>query len=314
MAGLNPPPRSLDIIPHEVTQDSPFDGSNINPLPVLPDSSFDDWVADDTAAAVAMLGCDDNCLKACIVAASVYVWGVWEIFLAQLDTVYRLLHPMHPNHLAVIQQTGARKTHILQMLGGIERGIVLIFIPLLTLSANVMSKFTCTDQRFGAVTIQYLDKLYDANKQVYKDLLQHCQGLLCSTITTVFIFLSLQFVINHPDACDVFIGCSHRATLCVVAIDEAHFHIQDGTLFRSMIRALQALFFAEIFGNQPHLMRLRLIVLTATMPTSYLLPLSHLLTINLFFGDLLVCGTQNRFRQCKIDIGVLFVPTRGCMF
>ena len=68
------------------------------------------------------------------------------MYSAQLDAVYRLLHPVHPNHLAVIQQTGAGKTHILRMLGVIKRGITLIFILLLTLSANVMSKFTCANQ------------------------------------------------------------------------------------------------------------------------------------------------------------------------
>ncbi len=158
-----------------------------------------------------MSGCNNNCLKACIVAASASVWGIWEMFPAQLNTVYCLLHPMRPNHLTVIQQTGARKIHILLTLGVIKQGIVLIFIHLLTLSANVMSKIMCADQRFGAVTIQHLDELYNANKQVYKDLLQRCRGLLCSMMTTVFIFLSPRFVINHPDARDVFIKCSHRA-------------------------------------------------------------------------------------------------------
>jgi hypothetical protein len=88
-------------------------------------------------------------LKACIIAASASVWGVQDIFPAQLNAVYHLLHPTRLNHLAVIQQTGAGKTHILRMLGVIERGIVLIFIPLLMLSVNVMSKFTCADLRFG---------------------------------------------------------------------------------------------------------------------------------------------------------------------
>jgi superfamily II DNA helicase RecQ len=240
MADPNPPPRLPDIIPCKVTQDSPFDGSNIDPLLVLPDSSFNDWAADDTAAAIAMLGCNDNHLKACTVAASASIWGVREMFPAQLNAVYRLLHPMRPNHLMDIQQMGAGKTHIQQTLGVIKRGIVLIFIPLLTLSADVMSKFTCTDQHFGAVTIQHLDKLYNANKQVYKDLLQRSQGLLCSITTTVFIFLFPQFIINHPNARDVFIKCSHHATLHVVTLDKAHIHVQHGTSFRSKIRALQA--------------------------------------------------------------------------
>jgi hypothetical protein len=71
---------------------------------------------------------------------------------------------MHLNHLAVIQQAGSGKTHILWTLGVIKQGIVLIFIPLLTLSANVKSELTCTNQHFGAIIIQHLNKLYDANK------------------------------------------------------------------------------------------------------------------------------------------------------
>jgi hypothetical protein len=125
-----------------------------------------------------MSGCDNNHLRACIVAASASVWGIREMFLAQLNTVFCLLHPILPNHLAVIQQTGAGKTHILCTLGLIERGIVLISIPLLTLSSNVMSKFTCANQRFGAVIIQHLDELYDLNKPAYKDLLECYKGLL----------------------------------------------------------------------------------------------------------------------------------------
>jgi hypothetical protein len=45
------------------------------------------------------------------------------------------------------------------MLGVIKRGTVLIFIPLLMLSADVMSKLTCANQRFGAIIIQHLDEL-----------------------------------------------------------------------------------------------------------------------------------------------------------
>ena len=77
------------------------------------------------------------------------------MYPAQLDAGSCLLHPVRPNHLAVIQQTGAGKTRILRTLGVIERGIVLIFIPLLTLCANVMSKFTCANQNFGAIPVQH---------------------------------------------------------------------------------------------------------------------------------------------------------------
>jgi len=111
------------------------------------------------------------------------------MYPAQLDAVYRLLYPVRPNHLAVVQRTGASKTHILQMLGVIERGIDLIFIPLLTLSADVMPKFMCANQNFRAVAEQHLNELFDANKRVYYNFLERCCGLLWSTTTTVFIFL-----------------------------------------------------------------------------------------------------------------------------
>ena len=204
------------------------------------------------------------------------------MYPAQLDAVYRLLHPVRPSHLAVIQRTGAGKTHILQTLGVIEWGIVLIFIPLLTPSADVMSKFTCANQNFGAVAVQHLGELFDANKRLYYNLLERCCGLLRFTTTTVFIFLSPQFLINHPEARDVFIECSHCTALRVIALDEAHIHIQHGTSFRREIRALQVIFFAKIFHEQSPMMRPRLIVLTATMPTSYLPHLCRLLTVSLF--------------------------------
>ncbi len=72
------------------------------------------------------------------------------------------------------------------MLGDIKWGIILIFIPLLTLSTDVMSKFMCANLSFGVVIIRHLDKLYDANKPAYKDLLQRSgaffapQQRLCS--------------------------------------------------------------------------------------------------------------------------------------
>jgi hypothetical protein len=124
------------------------------------------------AFAAAAVACDDDCLKACIIAPSKSVWGVGDMFPAQLDAVYRLLHPMRPNHLTVIQQTGAGKTHILRTLGVIKQGIILIFIPLLMLPADVMSKFTCANHCFGTIIIQHLGELCDANKSAYKDLLE----------------------------------------------------------------------------------------------------------------------------------------------
>jgi hypothetical protein len=128
----------------------------------------------------------------------------------------------------------------------------------------------------------------------------YCHGLLWSTTTTVFIFLSPQFLINHPEARGVFIKCSHRTTLLVVALDEAHIHVQHGTSFRSKICELQVLYFAKIFENQPRMKRPRLIVMTATFPTLYLPPLCQLLTIPLLTADFILRGSEIEFQQREI--------------
>jgi hypothetical protein len=83
MADSTPLPSLLSLVPHDVSQDPPFDGNNNHPLPIIPDAFIGDrtmaatmavmtaaTTAATTAGAAAAGGCNDNCLKACIVAAS----------------------------------------------------------------------------------------------------------------------------------------------------------------------------------------------------------------------------------------------------
>jgi hypothetical protein len=88
----------------------------------------------DTEDALAPSGVDERRLKDCKVSASTSVWGVPTMRPVQLEVCFCLLHPHCPNSLMVVHQTGGRKTNIL-------RGIILIIIPLLTLSADVMHNF-----------------------------------------------------------------------------------------------------------------------------------------------------------------------------
>ncbi len=117
MTDLTPSTCLPSLVPHDISWDGSFDGIDSNPLPYVPNANFDDWTDADMDNVVALTRCDNGCLKAYIIAASTSVWGVPEMFPAQLDAVFCLLHPMKPNHLAVIEQTGAGKTHILQTLG-----------------------------------------------------------------------------------------------------------------------------------------------------------------------------------------------------
>ena len=86
-------------------------------------------------------GIIDTRIHNCIIAALTSVWGIPTMHPAQLEACYCLLHPHRLNLLLVVHWAGGGKTHILHMLGVIELGIVLIFVPLLTLSTDVMHKF-----------------------------------------------------------------------------------------------------------------------------------------------------------------------------
>ena len=64
------------------------------------------WGIANTEEALTLLFVNDARLKACIVAASAFVWGVPTMCPAQLEACYRLLHPHHPNSLVVVHRTG----------------------------------------------------------------------------------------------------------------------------------------------------------------------------------------------------------------
>jgi superfamily II DNA helicase RecQ len=200
--------------------------------------------------------------------------------------------------LVVVHRTGGGKTHILRTLGAIERGIVLIFIPLLTLSADVMHKFEVANTTWGNVGAYHLDELYDANRRAFESLLRRCSTMKRNTTSTLFMFLSPQFLVHHRNTLDIFVTCARERTLCLIAIDEAHIHVQHGTSFRADIRALRAEFFTQVYGNQPSVQPPQLIALSATFPTSYLRLLSNLLTVDVTPANCVLRGSVSaRFVQ-----------------
>ena len=127
-----------------------------------------------------------------------------------------------PEFISGSPSDGGGKTHILRTLSVIERGIVLIFIPLLTLSADVMQKFDAANTTWGNVGVYHLDELYDANRSAFDSLLRRCLTIKCKTTSTLFIFLSPQFLVHHRNTLDIFLICARERTLRLIAIDEAH--------------------------------------------------------------------------------------------
>jgi hypothetical protein len=159
--------------------------------------------------------------------------------------------PAPPQFTHDCYQTGGRKTHILCTLGIIERGIILILIPLLTLSADVMHKFESSNPAWGNVGIYHLNEIFDCNHYAYQKLLLCCSEIKRSTSSTLFAFLLPQFLINHPNTFGIFITCAQEQTLWLIAMDKVHINVQHGLSFHEEIPALCVKFFRLIYGNQP---------------------------------------------------------------
>ena len=53
------------------------------------------------------------------------------------------------------------------MIGVLDHGVCMIFIPLLTLSADVMAKFQHAIQDYGSVRAYHLDEIYDNNASLH---------------------------------------------------------------------------------------------------------------------------------------------------
>jgi hypothetical protein len=78
----------------------------------------------------------------------------------------------------------------------------------------------------------------------------------------VLYILSPQFLINHHDTLKVFVTCTHKRTLHLIAMDKAHINVQHGTSFCDDIHLLWVEYFRQVFGNQPRELCPWLIALT----------------------------------------------------
>ena len=92
---------------------------------------------------------DNARIKESIEKCSQLIWSTPSLCLKQLDVLSMLQNPDAPDAVLAALRTGYRKNHIMRVLGTIEMGFTLTFIPLLTLSTDVLHKFQLSDQRYG---------------------------------------------------------------------------------------------------------------------------------------------------------------------
>ena len=124
------------------------------------------------AAAVDMdVDFDASRLQQEIAACSAELWGVPQLRPRQLATATALLNPLTPDRTLYVDGTGAGKSHAMRVLGGMLGGVTIVFIPLLSLSADVLEKFKTSNDTFGEVNVSHLDELYEVSRQKYESVL-----------------------------------------------------------------------------------------------------------------------------------------------
>ena len=151
---------------------------------------------DESDDALAASAYDASMVDDFVLKASTFVWKVPSLRTGQQKASRFLFNPATSNSIIVCQRTGAGKTHLVRTVGVCVRGIILIFIPLLTLSADVLAKFMTADQQYGTVEVQHLDELHENAIDKYHSFLRRCKALLRNTTSTIFVFMSPQFMVN----------------------------------------------------------------------------------------------------------------------
>jgi superfamily II DNA helicase RecQ len=202
------------------------------------------------------------------------------------STITRLmLDPNAPNALLAVFRTGQGKSHIIRMLGTLQNGICAVFIPLLSLSADVMKKFQSACQLYGSVRAYHLDEIYEHSCSTYETVLERCQSLPPHTTSTIFLFSSPQHLCKSTRGLQTLLQCSEVGTLRQVVMDEVHLHVDHGLSFREDVRKLKDIFFLPVFQpRQDRQFKPSLLALTATM-TKSLYPGLEYLTACKFIDD-----------------------------
>ena len=174
---------------------------------------------------------DDATTMDIIRYAALCVWRKPCLRPVQECAVHKLVYdPVSEGKLLVIDRTGGGKSLILQLSGIIVGGIVFVLVPLLSLTANNISKIRRAVQDYGLVEVHHLDETQ--NDELVQDVIPKMETLGLDSSTTVFLFSSPKVLR------EALLRAHQRKILRLVAIDEAHLHTMRGRTFRDSIRII----------------------------------------------------------------------------
>jgi superfamily II DNA helicase RecQ len=238
-------------------------------------------------------------IKHDIVACSLHVWQQPSLRQRQLHVAKTVATPGMPDHVIACLRTGYGKSHIVRLLGAFEMGFTLIFIPLLTLSADLLAKFESADEQYGRVRTFHLDESFGDHREKYEQLLQLLHSTTRSDKDTDFVFSSPQFLVHHPPALVAVLHAAKQRILCLLVMNEAHLHVQHAEAFRKDCRLLTTLFFRTVFHPPNGITAVWFLATTATLPQPYVPSLGCLTTLR-FPPRAIIRSDPAEFQQREI--------------
>ena len=102
--------------------------------------------------------------------------------------------------LLFVTRTGYGKSHVMRTLGVLVGGVVVILVPLLSLSADQMNKMKEASQKYGTVETHHLDEFpTDDGGLKLRTLVDRINALEETTTSTIFLFTSPQFLCEQSN-------------------------------------------------------------------------------------------------------------------
>jgi superfamily II DNA helicase RecQ len=136
----------------------------------------------------------------------------------------------------LVDRTGGGKSHVMRCAGCITRGIVLIIVPLLSLAADIVTKFETDRHEHGIIEAIHFDEDIGSDKELRKQLISDMRGIKRHTNRTLFLFISPQRLQKHDDLRSALLALHQKKVFRYIMIDEFHLFCQHGVDFRREIR------------------------------------------------------------------------------
>ena len=123
----------------------------------------------------------------------------------------RVKQHTHSHFHLVSHHTGGGKTLVLLMTANAVAGITLIIVPLLALTANLLSRVKQVAKNHVHMVTHHMDELSKSNFE--RVVLPQINGIDCQSSTTLILLCSPQALANNTKFREAMLACNKKSTL-----------------------------------------------------------------------------------------------------